>query len=237
VPSRDLDWPGCYNVRDLGHLPAAAGGRTRWGAVVRSDTLDRLTPAGWSAAAAHGIRTVIDLRTDGEHQVGTGFRPDWLTVVPLPLDDPEQARQHEFYGTALYTRSILERRPQQCAAVLAALAEARPGGVVVHCVAGRDRTGIIALLLLALAGVSPAAVATDYELSTERLRPLFIRLGEPDEGALSRQRLAREGLTARDVILSTLEGFDVEAYLHAAGLGPAELAAVRTRFVQPADRP
>jgi protein-tyrosine phosphatase len=220
-------------VRDLGNLPAAGGARTRWGAVVRSDTLDRLTAEGWSAAEAHGIRTVIDLRTDGEHRAGSGFRPEWLSVVPLPLDDPAQARRHEFYGTALYTRSILERRPQQCAAVLAALAQARPGGVVVHCVAGRDRTGIIALLLLALAGVPAAAVATDYELSGERLRPLFALLGEADEGALSRQRLAREGLTAREVILSTLADLDVEAYLRDGGLDPADLDAVRARLVQP----
>jgi protein tyrosine/serine phosphatase len=232
---RDLDWPGCHNVRDLGNLPVAGGGSTRWGAVVRSDTLDRLTPAGWSAVAAHGVRTVIDLRTDGEHRVGSGYRPPWLTVLPLPLDDPAEARRHEFYGTALYSRSILDRRPAECAAVLAAIATARPGGVVVHCVAGRDRTGMIALLLLALAGAAPAAIAEDYERSAERLRPLFAKLGEADESIASRRRLSEHGLTAGEVIRSTLDDLDIEKYLHATGLDADRIDALRTRITRPAD--
>ncbi|GAA2372481.1 tyrosine-protein phosphatase [Dactylosporangium salmoneum] len=230
--SRDLEWDGCYNVRDLGGLAGAAGARTRWGAVVRCDTLDRLSGRGWGSVAAHGVRTVIDLRTPGEHRVGTGYRPDWLTVISLPLDDdPADAGLREYFGTPVYLRSLLERRPRRCAEVLAALAAAPAGGVAVHCVAGRDRTGIIALLLLALAGVDPHAIAEDYERSGERLRPLYAALGEVDRGGLALGRLAAEGFDTRQALVDLAGGLDVAAYLRAAGLSAADLDTLRARFI------
>jgi hypothetical protein len=106
---RDLAWDGCHNVRDLGGLPAGGGRRTRWGAVVRSDTPDRLTEAGWAAAAAHGVRTIVDLRTPGEHRTGSGHRPPGMTVIDVPLHEPGEA--HEHGGTPLYLRAFLERHP------------------------------------------------------------------------------------------------------------------------------
>ena len=63
---RHLDWDGCFNVRDLGGLRTADGRRTRRGAAVRVDGLNRLTATGWAALWAHGVRTVIDLRNDDE---------------------------------------------------------------------------------------------------------------------------------------------------------------------------
>jgi protein tyrosine/serine phosphatase len=233
-PDRDLEWAGCYNVRDLGRLPAAGGGQTRWGAVVRCDTLDRLTERGWAALAAHGVRTVIDLRTPGEHRVGTGHRPDWLTVLPLPLDgEPADAGLREYFGTPIYLRSLLERRPDRCVAVLAALADAPAGGVAVHCVAGRDRTGIIALLLLALAGVDPHVIAEDYERSGERLRPLYAELGEVDQGGLALSRLTSRGWDARQALVDLVDGLDVVGYLRSAGLSAADLDTLHARFVHP----
>jgi hypothetical protein len=64
---RELDWDGCYNVRDLGGLPTAHGRTTRWGAPVRADAPSGLTEAGWRAVRDHGVTTVIDLwrRTSG----------------------------------------------------------------------------------------------------------------------------------------------------------------------------
>ena len=59
--ARDLDWPNCYNVRDLGGLPTLNKQTTQWRAVVRGDILNRLTPAGEQALREYGIRTVIDI--------------------------------------------------------------------------------------------------------------------------------------------------------------------------------
>ena len=81
--SRALDWEGCFNVRDLGGLPAAGGRVTRRGAVVRGDAPDTLTSAGWAALRAHGIRTIVDLRNEDERAVA---RQDGVAVVSLPLD-------------------------------------------------------------------------------------------------------------------------------------------------------
>jgi hypothetical protein len=118
--------------------------------------------------------------------------------------------------TPLYYHDALSRWPERHAAAIAAVARARPGGVLVHCGRGHDRTGIITLLLLALAGVAPDDIAADYELSPDPQRD---------------ELLARRHTTTRAVILATLDSFDADAYLRAAGLGDDDLAAIRARLV------
>ncbi|MEV4748372.1 tyrosine-protein phosphatase [Streptosporangium sp. NPDC049248] len=233
---RHLDWDGCYNVRDLGGFRTGEGRVTRRGAVVRSDSPDRLTPAGWSALAAYGVRTVVDLRNDEERQAAAEARPIGVDVVHAPLDDLADTEFWEVWGqglqgTPLYYRPFLDRFPERCAAAVAAVAHARPGGVLIHCAVGRDRTGLITLLLLALAGVAHEEIASDYELSADRLRPLFATLGVADQGPIVREVLLRENTSVRAVVLATLESLDADAYLRAAGLGSGDLAAVRARLL------
>ena len=172
---RHLDWDGCLNARDLGGLPAAGGHETRRAAIVRADAPDCLTADGWSAVQAHGIRTIVDLRNDDERTPDLALRPDGLTTLRLPLDGSED---REFwdrwssgaqFGTPLYYRAFLDRFPERTARIVAAIAQAPPGGVLVHCVVGRDRTGLVTMLLLALVGVAPDDIAADYALSGERL--------------------------------------------------------------------
>ena len=107
---------------------------------------------------------------------------------------------------------------ERCAAAITAVAHAGPGGILVHCVGGRDRTGLVTLLLLALVGVPAEEIAADYVLSAERLRGLFVAWGVEDQGPRIRQVLARRGTTAREVLLATLAGLDVTAYLRSAGV-------------------
>jgi hypothetical protein len=218
-------------------MPTLDGRETHWGVIVRSDNLDHLTPAGWSALQAHGIRTIVDLRNDDERQAGVTPPPAGLTTVHLPLEDYadtafwQKWRDTSLFVTPLYYQAFLSRYPERCAAVIAAVAQARSGGVLVHCGVGRDRTGLISLLLLALAGVAPADIASDYELSAVCLPPRFAALGEEDDGPLSQELLARENTSARAVILATLGSFEVGSYLRSAGLSQAELEAVRTRLL------
>src|SRR5215217_2076972 len=159
VGFRHLEWEGCFNVRDLGGLPVKGGGTTRWGAVVRADALDELTAAGWAALVAHGVRTVIDLRNDDERHEDAAPRPPEVTTVHLPLDAVEDREFWDVwdsgpqFGTPLYYGPHLERFPERSARVVAAIAEAPPGGVAFHCGGGRDRAGQIAMLVLALVGV------------------------------------------------------------------------------------
>jgi len=236
---RHLDWPGCFNVRDLGGLSAAGGRRTRRAALVRADSLERLTDAGWQALLDHGVRTVIDLRNLEERGEDAAARPAEITTVRLPLDGTRDrplwqgVEQTPGFGTPLYYRAHVMRKPQLSAAVLAAIARAEPGGVVFHCVVGRDRSGQIAMLALALAGVAPALIAADYELSHERLRALFAELGEEDQGPKLAAHLAERGTTAAAVIETTLSSLDVEGLMAAGGFTGAEQAALRERMLEP----
>ena len=236
---RHLDWEGCFNVRDLGGLPTSDGRVTRHGAVIRADTLDGLTAAGWEALVAHGVRTVVDLRNDDERGKDAAPRPAGVTPVHVALDASEDREFWDIwgggpqFGTPLYYRPHLDRFPERSVAALRAIARAGPGGVAFHCVGGRDRSGQVALLLLALAGVAPEAVATDYALSGERLRARYAALGEPDQGELLEAFLAQRGTTAEALVVALLAELDVEAYLRAGGLTGEDLAALRARLRGP----
>ena len=233
---RWLDWDGCCNARDLGGLAAADGRRTRWGAIVRADGLDRLTPAGWAALVAHGVRTIVDLRDDSERK-DLPARRDGVTTVHVPLDDTadtdfwDYVRDNEFDCTPLYYPAFLERKPERCARAIAAVAHAGPGGVVIHCAVGRDRTGLVSLLLLALVGVAAEDIATDYLLSEPRLVPLFRELGYREQAPIIADIHARKGITAHESIAETVASLDDSGYLRAAGVTDAELAAVRERLL------
>jgi len=198
---RHLEWEGCFNVRDLGGLPTADGRTTRSGAVLRADALDGLTAAGRAALTAHGIRTVIDLRSDDERGCDAAPRPASASTIDLPLDgtgDREFWRVWQSgpqFGTPLYYRPHLDRFPERSAAVLSAIAGAEPGGVAFHCGGGRDRAGQIAMLLVSLVGVAPEDIATDYALSTERLRARYAARGEDDQGPRLASFLAGKGTT------------------------------------------
>jgi protein tyrosine/serine phosphatase len=236
---RDLDWEGCCNVRDLGGLPTVDGRTTRRGAVVRADALDGLTAAGWEALIDHGGRTVVDLRNDDERGADAAPRPPDVTTVHVPLDASEDREFWDVWGsgpqfaTPLYDRPHLERFPERSVAALRAIACAGPGGVAVHCVGGRDRTGQVALLLLALAGVAPAAIAADYALSGERLRALYRARGEEDQSSLVEAFLAERGTTAQALVVALLAELDVEAHQRAGGLRGEEVAALRNRLRGP----
>jgi protein-tyrosine phosphatase len=233
---RTLDWDGCFNVRDLGDLPLRDGGTTRWGAVVRADALDDLTSAGWAAAVAHGVRTVVDLRNDDERSGDMRARPSEITTITSPLDVSED---REFwrvwatgpqFGTPLYYRPHLERFPDRSARVLTAIARAQPGGVVFHCSGGRDRAGQVAMLLLAVVGVSPAVVAADYMASFELLPARHAARGEPDQGPELQGYLRDRGTDAETLIVELLSSVDVERCLARGGMQREDIAALRHRL-------
>ena len=158
-------------------------------------------------------------------------------MLEVPIDDIEDLEfwlyisNQRLGGTPLYYGPFLDRKPERCAAAITALARTGPGGVLYHCAAGRDRTGLISLLLLALAEVEPEAIAADYELSAEALPPLFAAMGIADQSPLIKAMLKDRGTTVRQAMLDILDGFDAEDYLLNAGVSRADIEAVRARLL------
>jgi protein tyrosine/serine phosphatase len=235
---RHLNWDGCANVRDLGGLRTAHGRTTRRGAIVRADALDRLSAGGWAALEAHGVRTVIDLRNHDEIGADAAPRPAGLTTVHLPLDGVEDTEFWKHwhgrpeFGTPIYYRPFLDHFPGRTAGVFTAIASAAPGGVAIHCGIGRDRTGLITIMLLALAGVALEEITADYALSEPRVEVLLKRLGADDSLDSATTFYERSGTTAAEAITAMLAELDVEAYLRAAGVTGEDLAAIRERLLE-----
>lgn len=239
MPHRHLNWPNCYNTRDLGGLPAAGGKETRWGAVIRSDVLNRLTEEGQEALRAYGVRTIIDLRAPQEAAEDPSlFATDEnLTYLNLPLETFEphvgdligQAKTHgEIYSI------ILDHYPDEVATVMRAIAQAEPGGIVIHCHAGKDRTALVSALLLRLVGVPVEEVAADYAVSQVRLWPLYEKTvaaaGNEDEVGFW-----AKPSTTKETMLETLAHLDAEyggvpSYLSAVGLTPGEMEQLKRRL-------
>ena len=218
---------------------------TRRRAVIRSDSLDRLTRDGWGALEEYGVRTIIDLRNDVEREAEP--YTCGLSVVHVPIEDDtdeEFIERWRPFSTPHYYAAALERWPERTVAAVREVARAGPDGVVVHCGRGRDRTGLVAMLLLALAGVHPDEIANDYELSASRLPPLDVdrlianpsrvnaRSSAELEDDLRKERSRREQIHDRDALLSVLASLDVGTYLLAGGLDEDDLLALRDRMVQ-----
>ena len=252
-----MTWEGFFNTRDLGGLPTRSDHTTRNGAFFRAADLRFVTDVGWSQARESGVRTIVDLRNADEIRPSAADSatalagsaqfsvctagatpPPGIDRIEVPLDDVDDIefwqyvnREH-LNGSPLYYRLFLERKADRCAAVIKALARSGPGGVLFHCGAGRDRTGLIALLLLALADVEPEAIAADYDQSTESLKALFAAIGMEDQAPMIQSILTSRGTTTKAAILRTLDGFDAEQYLLAAGVSGTDLESIRNRLLE-----
>ena len=246
---RELAWEGCLNVRDLGGHPTRDGGKTRYRAIVRADSVRLLTEAGWAALVDYGIHTILDLR--GDHERDEDPPADVpVEVVHVPFMEASE-REWEEIGpeieeasasapdVATSTRDVylifLERFRTNVAAAARAVALAREGGIVVHCVGGKDRTGLLSALLLDLAGVAPEDIAADYALSEDRLRPrhqAWFATADTEEELERLRRIAQTPAASMVGVLVELERRygSVAGYLRSGGLGDEEIELAATRL-------
>ncbi len=219
----------CQNIRDLGGLRGRHG-FTRAGAVIRSDCLTSLTVEGRNAMRAYGVTTVIDLRSAGELL----DRPNPLAVDPgstvyLHRELVDDAYMNDIGDAG----SMLDRylfivntRPSAFRSIFEALADAE-GAALFHCFAGKDRTGLVAAMLLELAGVDAADIAADYgetDVQLARQYERWIEAAAPDK----RAAFVDELRCPPERILGVIEHIDrgwggVASYLEAAGMSPSAI--------------
>ncbi|HEX9067038.1 MAG TPA: tyrosine-protein phosphatase [Streptosporangiaceae bacterium] len=179
-----VELQGAYNVRDLGGLRTRDGRRTRHGLIYRGDSLDSITPADAAVLFGKlGIGTIVDLRTKAETELsGLVFpvqRYRYSVLVegrlghePFPSDDPAELAK-------VYLSNIEGGRAAVKGTFDAIGSNLRAGvATLFHCAAGRDRTGIMAALLLSLAGVTDGQIAVDYVQSNRNARRVTKKLAE-----------------------------------------------------------
>jgi protein-tyrosine phosphatase len=244
--TRTLVWDGCLNVRDLGGHRTEDGHRTRFGAIVRADSVRQLSDDGWRALVDYGIHTIVDLRLHEELEAdppgelpvdvvhvslfGTPDRGYWSEIDAIGAAAPDEVAATR----EVYLRLIEDHRAQAAAAVTA-VAQADDGGVLVHCQAGKDRTGLVTALLLRLAGVGHDEIGVDYALSADALASVLDEwIAETDDEA-ERERRRRQSATPADAMRGVLEEIerrygDVAAFLQAGGASASDLERVRDRL-------
>ena len=208
-----------------------------------------LTDAGWRALAAHGITRIVDLRWPEElaedaprdvdievvhvSVLGEGIDTEYIAELDAHLDSVDDVVDHYAWSYV----DFLERYRDRFGRAVAAIADAE-GPVVVHCMAGKDRTGLVVALLLRLAGVAPETIGTDYSLSSERLAPVLETwIDDAADETERRKRLRLSGTPAEGMVrvVAEIEARygDVASYLRAAGVGEAQLERLRERLVAP----
>jgi protein-tyrosine phosphatase len=234
--ARHLKIPALLNARDLGGHPTTDGSETKFGSLFRSDDLAQLDAEGVTAMRDYGIETVVDLRWPEELE---------LHPSPVPRDLRNIRYQHisllantvdewrafsEDYTKEMWKCAVLEHVREELRDVLRAIAESSPAPLLFHCVAGKDRTGIVAALLLALADVTPESIAADYALSADQLREAYIaRYSDADPKAIIEAvRCPEEGV--HNMLAYVEKHGGIRAYLTEIGLTADEIGKLRGRL-------
>lgn len=253
---------GLFNFRDTGGLPVRGGRTTRAGVLYRSDALSALTPEGADELAHTAVGVVVDMRTPAEQQMAPDVLPTsrpFTTVTRSILQGATGAFMRELTGGrpdsaavaramgqlptlgAMYVGMLEDAAASfaDIARLIAASADDSPTAVLVHCTAGKDRTGVATALMLEAAGVERNAVVADYTLSQENLAGPW---AEAMTGAIAAygvpvtpQLRTFATKTPPEAIGEALAWVDDHGgaadYLCAGGLSTGDLAALRTRIV------
>ena len=255
--TRWIELDGVVNMRDLGGLPTRDGRVTHEGRLIRSDNLQDLSEGDVRRLIDEvGVTDVVDLRSNVEYEV-TGQGP--LRTTPLThhhfsllaedqssdqtveealalrwgRDDPTP-RDGTFW--ARHYTGYLSKRPDSVAAALAAVRDSA-GGAVVHCAAGKDRTGTVVGMALAVAGVPEEEIIADYVRTAERLEQIIDRLirVEPYSRSLPTHTLEEQLPRAEsmEAVLTHLDtGFGgTVGWLTQAGWSEEQVEGLRTRLV------
>jgi protein-tyrosine phosphatase len=237
---------GAFNVRDLGGLRTETGAPLRRGLVYRADGLHRLPVEEVERLAELGVRTVVALRTTDELETAASVRASGIAVLHLLV--LREVWPHDAYGEAetadpvsfLVARylEMLDEGRAAIGAVFELLATSSRRPLAFHCSAGKDRTGVVAALLLSALGVGDDAIASDYAASAAAMEKLvaWVRERRPEAAdAMNAQPKAilscpEEAMHGFLSALRTRYG-SVEGYLAGVGVSEATMASVHTALV------
>ena len=241
---RSLPFTTSYNFRDVGGYAGLDGRTVSWRRLFRADSLHRLKGADLEAFDALGVRTVIDLRRPFEielhgrvpHSDGLDYRNlvvehvDWESVDE-PADLP-----HERWLADRYLNFAEDGRAG-LAAALGVIADPAAAPVVVHCMAGKDRTGVVCALVLSLLGVSDADIAQDYALTEVAMASLTEYLLKTKPEVVQDKYHMFD--CPQDAMLLFLRDLrerhgSVEKYVREIGLSTGQLASMREHLLTPA---
>jgi protein-tyrosine phosphatase len=237
----------CFNFRDLGGYETADGGRVRWRTLYRADTLHRLDGEDLDLFLDLGLRTVVDLRSQLELDDHGRIRHDGTPVVHhVPMVDVvggpkrvvERAPGAEPQSVGEGYVAMVDEGRWAIGQAVSLLAEPGALPAVFHCTAGKDRTGILAAILLSALGVRDEDIVDDYMMTGESraARNAYLQAHEPDYYALLASLPAAVREMQADAIPTLLAwmraGFgSVTEYLLASGVDERRLAALRTGLV------
>ena len=235
-------WPldGTYNLRDLGGYPAGQGGHTRWNTLLRSDGLHRLPTESQQTLIDFGLRTVIDLRTEAETATAPNVfaTSDCVAYVHLPMLAPHIIDQHRAETLDELYKILVEECQNQIAYAVSVLAD--HGGVpaIIHCSAGKDRTGVVVAVLLDLLGVDREIIVDNYLQTKAYMRSIKSELRSAaaqigyDLDRLDRM-LECEAEAIKGALAYIDDSFGGSAgYVTAAGTEESALARLRMALVE-----
>jgi protein-tyrosine phosphatase len=240
---RRLLWDGCSNTWHLGGFVTEDQHVTN-DALVRSDNLIKLTSAGPAALEADGVTIVIDLRFFGELEknpnpfAGSTSSPAYLHRPMMSERDQEAMAPIRAAQTTLEAyMATLEGFQRNITAIMTAIADSVPGRVVIHCSAGKDRTGLTMALALRCAGVSLQDIAADYALTDQYLQADYDKELAQIQDPKERAARADDLQTKPEYILETLNELErrygnVQGYLQAAGMSSEMLDQLRVRLIE-----
>jgi protein-tyrosine phosphatase len=237
---RGVVFTDVYNFRDLGGYPAADGLSVAWERLYRSDDLARLSATDRETFAALGIRTVIDLRRPNEvAELGRFPETDGVEYHHIHLPHPAWPTQ-QFTDTAARTEFVVERYREMSIAsadgfgsALRLIADADAAPLVFHCIAGKDRTGILSALTLSLLGVDDATVADDYELSEAAEPQAWVRWATLRPGIARPENVT---ISPREAMLRFLTDLrerhgSIEGYVATVGVTDDHVTALRSHLL------
>lgn len=237
------------NIRDLGGYPTPYGGQTRWRAFLRADHIQTWTAETRAALVDYGVKLVIDLRAphETESSPNSFANSGQVRYLNLPLMENEVHDGQVFQNLAntmqdnheMY-RFMLDECQSSIGKIFTSIAEQHTPTILFHCHGGKDRTGLVAALLLSLAGVSDDSIAADYALTTDYLHEYMTK-------ARAEALATGEDMTRFDLLEiakpqsmhTTLDYLrvhftDAQTYLKTCGVSSAHLDQLRTLLIQSA---